>query len=233
MSGPNRQRLSTAALWLGCLGAVVCLGVALYEWNYRQENPGSALSGVLIFLAIGGAAGCLGVAALALLLREEMTRAFVNVPVEPKLRDAVQFGERAEAPYDAPPTYERRSPLSSPAGTRAAAEAVADEGLPQIIAAIHGVEYRVPPEAGPRQPDDRPPSLDDPGDAVGRPSLGRRVVVIGAFTLIGYFAGGIPADILLAAAGAESPAAVGAVALLGAVIGGVMGSRTKLANLPG
>lgn len=53
---------------LAIAGAVMCGGVAIHEWNYRQENPQAQLADVLIVLSLGAALGCAAVAVVAWLV---------------------------------------------------------------------------------------------------------------------------------------------------------------------
>jgi hypothetical protein len=56
----------TAALVLAVIGAVLCAGVAVHEWQYHQDHKyATGVSGVLVVLSLGGLAGCLAVAFLA------------------------------------------------------------------------------------------------------------------------------------------------------------------------
>ena len=61
--------LAVAALVLALIGAAMCAGVAIHEWNYHEDHPfATGVSGVLTLLASGAALGCLAVAALAVAL---------------------------------------------------------------------------------------------------------------------------------------------------------------------
>lgn len=57
---------AVVALVLGLLGAAVCVGVGLHEYAYYRDHPfRTGVSGVLVWLAAGGALGCLAAAASA------------------------------------------------------------------------------------------------------------------------------------------------------------------------
>jgi hypothetical protein len=57
---------AAVALILALVGALLCGGVALHEWDYYRSNPGrTGVSGVLIVFSIGATLGCLAAAALA------------------------------------------------------------------------------------------------------------------------------------------------------------------------
>ena len=51
------------ALLLSIVGAILCAGVAIHEWNYHEDHPfATGVSGVLVVLALGAMLGCVAVA---------------------------------------------------------------------------------------------------------------------------------------------------------------------------
>jgi hypothetical protein len=61
--------LAVVALVLALIGAALCAGVAVHEWQYHEDHPfATGVSGVLTVLSIGATLGCLAVAALAIAL---------------------------------------------------------------------------------------------------------------------------------------------------------------------
>jgi hypothetical protein len=63
-TAPMRTACGVAAA-LSVVGAVLCVGVAIHEWNYHDDHPyATGVSGILAVLGFGAALGCAAVAVL-------------------------------------------------------------------------------------------------------------------------------------------------------------------------